>query len=226
MRSVLRDLLLPFALVLAVTAIVLFYVGRSFDRDALVRAPDSADGVSEAHAGVIEDADEPARSTWHESKAEEQRTVVGETVGEEHAALNEPSPAVSTPSDEEVGLPLSEEQELEGLYGSMSATELALVYETLNTQVQGVAGEAYQARFDAGQYEVQGYGNELACNGQDRNKLVSYQLVPVPGHEAREIRRVELREDEYPEAYALHRRAIWVFDELRRKRHAEEDEDR
>ncbi len=123
--------------------------------------------------------------------------------------------APSTPVDEELERSIDEAFEL--LYGTLSTSDLEQEYETVNEQVQEAVSAACKSYLDAGRYEVIGYGTKVNFDVQDRKKLVAYQLVPFPDREDREIRRVELIEEEYPEAYSLHRRALCVFDLLRKK---------
>ncbi len=137
---------------------------------------------------------------------------------EEPAAIDsslEVGVAPSTPVDEELERSIDEAFEL--LYGTLSTSDLEQEYETVNEQIQAAVSAACKSYLDAGRYEVIGYGTKVNFDVQDRKKLVAYQLVPFPDREDREIRRVELIEEEYPAAYSLHRRALCAFDLLREK---------
>ena len=77
---------------------------------------------------------------------------------------------------------------------------------------------AYQQRIAAGEYDIIGYGNKLIGAEGDRYKLVMHQFVPLDGSDQKEIRRIELPEDQYLEAYEMLYEAIWLVDELARRK--------
>lgn len=112
------------------------------------------------------------------------------------------------------------EREFTSLYETKSIEELQEEHDILATQIQEIAMPAYQQRIDAGEYEIIGYGNRLVGVEGDRYKLVLHQFVSLEGSDKKEIRRVELPEDQYRDAYEMLYEVIWLGDELRRRKSA------
>lgn len=126
-------------------------------------------------------------------------------------------------------LALSEETEFRIQYFSKSVDELEEEEKRLSNRCGKLKDEAIAHFFETGRYEVLGHGNELVHPKGDQYKLVAHRFVPIERSEKKEIQRVELPPHEYPEAYALLRKIIWLQDEItnrrvkERKRQAEED---
>jgi hypothetical protein len=197
-------------LVFAALVALLFCVDPSFERTDTSRA------ASLDSAAIRPDALEAGLPSEPASDSDIAREPLADEVAA--AASVQVAPAIDT--DERAGLldaPLLTDAEYQELYEEMSASALEVEYEALNEEVQQIAAEAYRSYFDTGRYEVVGYSTELSSVMQDRNKLMAYQVVPLPGQEVPEIRRVELIEEEYPETYSLHRRAILALDTLMEK---------
>ncbi len=122
-----------------------------------------------------------------------------------------------------------EEAEFRIQYLSKSVDELEEEEERLSNRCNKLKDEAIAHFFETGRYEVLGHGNKLAHPAGDQYKLAAHRFVPIERSEKKEIQRVELPPHEYPEAYALLRKIIWLQDEItgrrveERKQQAEED---
>jgi hypothetical protein len=205
--------LFPIGLVFAAAAALLFYFDPSFEgpdthSEARLESPTSRPDPLEAglpsDQQVLSDVGrESLPSTEAPTEAVDERRLPDDNGADENAApLYDPT------------VP---DADYQVLYDEMSASALQVEYDALNEEVQEIAAEAYRSYFDTGRYEVVGYSKELTSVMQDRNKLMAFQVVPLPGQEVPEIRRVELIEEEYPETYSLHRRAILALDTLMQK---------
>ena len=197
-------------LVFAALVALLFCIDPSFERTDTSRAasldsgasrPDALEAGLPSEPGSFSDtAREPLADADAAAPSEQEPPAIDMA---EHADL--------------LDSPMLTDAEYEELYQEMSPSALEAEYDALNEEVQQIAAEAYRSYFDTGRYEVVGYSTELSSVMQDRNKLMAYQVVPLPGQEVPEIRRVELIEEEYPETYSLHRRAILALDTLMEK---------
>ena len=120
------------------------------------------------------------------------------------------------PTSDQGGRPVAPlfQTDFTSVYDTQSIEDLEDAYEILKKKIEEIQTPAIQQRIDSGEYDILGYGNELIGAGGDRYKLDAHQFVPLEGSGKKEIRRIELPEDQYMEAYQMLYEAIWLVDEL------------
>lgn len=126
-----------------------------------------------------------------------------------------PQVVVALSASQEQRVRLSTDDECAKLYGAFSVEQLEREAEDVRNEITDATSPLYQQRFDAGSFDVLGYGNDFTYPLTDQLKLVSYQFAPTS--QGTQIRRVELLDQEYPELYAKLRKARWLREEAGRK---------
>jgi hypothetical protein len=204
-----RRLMTQFAIVMLAAATAMLLIERHLVRPLL--AENSAAARKLQREGQRESSKADQLAAIDEGLS---RALVNEDVSAEHgpSAIGTTGESLHTAATEQERL--VDDGEYVKLYGGMSQLEMRAECESLSSRVMLGLHEAIGELVDSGQYEVVGFGNLLPQVLEDRSKLVAYQLVAVPESAAKEIRKIELLEADYPNEYDLHRKAMWLSDKL------------